>query len=179
MANRLDQLGNKSESPLTPTEIAAYKTWAATPFGAFFVAGVTDATNLATTLNAQHTQANPIPQGVVPVATIAHSDVQLLITNIVGTLLSQTPPPATLAYWQWFQDEVDKYAEKTYTAAEAAPWAAKAVSEGLMTQDQVTALTTAPDTNYANTWVSGPLAPMIFGSWLVLEVSDATLLLAS
>ena len=177
MAHRIDQNGNKTQSPLTASETAAYKQWAASLFGASFVAGITDASQLAGVLNAPQLRPNPVPQETIPAASIAKQDVLTSLTGIVFQLNEQSSP--SVQAYRDLENSVQGNPADPIALSTLQPYIAAAIKSGAITQAQVDALTGTPDPDYSATNNFGPLSALVFGSWLVVETSDAAALLAN
>ncbi len=177
MAYRIDQSGNKTQSPLTAAETTAYKSFAASPLGASFVAGISDAAQLAGVLNAPRSVGNPQPQGLVPAASLAKQDVLTALTGIVFALNEQASP--SVQAYRDLENSVQGNPADPIALSTLQPYIAAAIASKAITQTQVDALTGMPDPAYAASVEFGPLAALVFGSWLVVETSDATALLSA
>ncbi len=182
MAYRIDQSGNKTQSPLTAPETAAYKSFAASPFGASFVEGIADAAQLAGVLNTPRSASNPQPQGTVQAGSLPRESVKEELTKIAVEFsqAGQTSAAQSIQFiWQQVnsnpQDPIPLASVQTF----AAQVAAIAGNTAITLQTDLTAALAMPDPDYAASVEFGPLAALVFGGWLVVETSDAALLLAA
>ncbi len=182
MAYRIDQSGNKTQSPLTASETAAYKTWAASLFGASFVAGITDAAQLAGVLNAQRSAGNPQPQGTVQAGSLPRESVKEELTKI-AVEFSQAGQASAAQSVQFIWQQVNSNPQDPIPLASvqtfAAQVAAIAGSTPTTLQTDLTAALAVPDPDYAGTVEFGPLSALVFGGWLVVETSDCAALLTA
>ncbi len=182
MAYRIDQAGNKTQSPLTQTETAAYKSFAASPFGASFVAGITDAAQLAGVLNAQRSAGNPQPQGTVQAGGLPRESVKEELTKIAVEFSQAGQANASQSVqliWQQVNSNPQDPIPLASVQAFAAQVAAIAGTTPITLQADLAAALAVPDPAYAVSVEFGPLAALVFGSWLVVETSDATALLSA
>ena len=181
MAYRIDQNGTKTQSALTGAEITAYKSFAATAFGASFVNGVADAAQLAGVLNAQRSSGNPQPPGVVQATSIPRESVKEELTKIAVEFTQAGQASAAQSVqliWQQVNSNpldpvpvlsVQTFAAQVQTIAGSTP---------ITLQADLAAALAMPDPAYTGSVEFGPLSALVFGEWLVVEVGDAAGLLA-
>ncbi len=182
MAYRIDQNGIKTQSPLTAPEIAAYKSFAGTPFGASFVNGIMGAEQLAGVLNTPRSSANPQPQGVAQATSVPRESVKEELTKIAVEFTQAGQASAAQSVqliWQQVNSNPLDPVSVSSVQIFAAQVQAIAGSTPITLQTDLAAALAMPDPSYTATTDFGPLSALVFGGWLVVEESDAAGLVAS